>query len=206
MNVRTRIALLAPAAALALLSACSVIPEVTPDLTRYYVLTTAPAAEPAPAADVQAVPRISLRPVVVPEFLRGRIMQVRSGPNEVRFIDNARWAEPLESGLNRVLRENLGQRASAVRIVSRTGEPHDFDVAVHIRQFEGVLPAGAAGVSARIEVYSTDVEPKLLAQENFNTLVTHWDGKDHGQLAQKLSEAAAKLSERIIATLAAAKG
>jgi hypothetical protein len=206
MNLRTSFALLAPAAALAVLSACSVIPEVTPDLTRYYVLTTPVAVEPAPAPEAKTVPRIALRPVVVPEFLRGRIMQVRFGPNEVRFIDNARWAEPLESGLNRVLQENLGQRASAVRVVTRSGEPHDFDVAVHIRQFEGVLPAGSAGVSARIEVYSTDVEPKLLAQESFNTLVPHWDGKDHGQLAQKLSEAAATLSDRIIATISAAKG
>lgn len=185
-------------------AACSVLPEVTPDTTRYYVLTPAVASEAPKGGEMP--PRIALRPVVVPEFLRGRIMQVRYGRNEVRFIDNARWAEPLESGLNRVLRENLSQRATTVRMVTRSGEQHDFDVAVHIRQFEGVLPTGAAGVSARIEIYSTELEPKLLAQDDFVTQITNWDGKDHGQLAQKLSEAAASLSDRVIALIPSPKG
>ena len=185
-------------------TACSVIPAVTPDLTRYYVLTTAiPSETPVPAG---TPPRILLRPVVVPEFLRGRIMQVRVGRNEVRFIDNARWAEPLESGLNRVLGEDLGQRAGAVRLVARGAEEHDFEVLVHIRQFEGGLPAGAAAITAHVEIYSADPEPKLLVQDDFTASIPGWDGKDHGQLADKLSGATAALAEKIIALVRSTKG
>lgn len=205
MKLCTKLAFCFSAAALVLFhGGCSVIPEASPDTTRYYVLTAGAGSE-APGPD-SAPPRVSLRPVVVPDFLRGRIMQVRIGRNEVRFIDSARWAEPLESGLNRVLRDNLAQRATAVRIVTRTGEQHDYDVAVHIRHFEGVLPKGAAGISARIEIYTTDLEPKLVAQDDFVTEVPNWDGKDHGQLANKLSEATAALSDRIIALIPRPKG
>jgi uncharacterized lipoprotein YmbA len=205
MNLRTKFAQVTIIAVIAgALTACSVIPAVTPDLTKYYVLTTAiPFETPAPTG---TPPRILLRPVVVPEFLRGRIMQVRVGRNEVRFIDNARWAEPLESGLNRVLAEDLGQRAGAVRLVARGIEEHDFEVLVHIRQFEGGLPAGAAAISAHIEIYSADPEPKLLLQDDFTSSIPGWDGKDHGQLADKLSAATAAMAEKVITLIRSAKG
>lgn len=195
------------AAGLALLAACS-LPEAQPDLTRFFVLTAAtPKAEATTAAAAaeaaEAAPRVVLRPVVVPEFLRGRIMGVRMAENEVKFIDQARWAEPLEAGLNRVLREDLAQQPATVRVVDRGGAEHDFDVQVQLRRCEGVLPAGVARLTARIEVFSADLDPRLVAQGEFATDVAGWDGKDYGQLARKLSEAAAGLSQRIIELLPA---
>ena len=96
---------------LGLTAGCSVLPEVQPDLTRYYVLTpVAPAAEAAPAPERPR--RISLRVTDMPAFLRGQLMKVRVAENEVRFVDEARWAEPLESGLARVMRNNFDLRAT----------------------------------------------------------------------------------------------
>lgn len=188
---------------LATLSACS-LPEAQPDLTRFYLLN-----EITHKADVAEVvgqpPRIVLRPVIVPEYLRGKIMQVRVADNELRFIDQARWAEPLESGLTRVLREDLSQRPARVRVVARGGDEHDFDVAVNLRRCEGVMPAGAARLAARIEIFSTGTDPKLVAQEDFSFDVAGWNGSDYGQLAKKLSEAADALTERIVELLPTSK-
>ena len=183
------------------LAACG-LPQAQPDLTRYYLLN-----EVTHKADVAEVvgepPRIVLRPVLVPEYLRGRIMQVRLGDNELRFIDQARWAEPLEAGLTRVLREDLSQRPARVRVAPRGGDEHDFDVAVNLRRCEGLMPAGAARLAARIEIFSAGPDQKLVAQEDFTFDVSGWDGQDYGQLAKKLSEAADALTERIVTLLPA---
>ncbi len=188
---------------LAALSACS-LPEAQPDLTRFYLLN-----EVTHKADVAEVvgqpPRIVLRPVIVPEYLRGKIMQVRVADNELRFIDQSRWAEPLEAGLTRILREDLAQRPARVRVVARGGDEHDFDVAVNLRRCEGLMPAGAARLAARIEIFSTGTDPKLVAQEDFSFDVAGWNGTDYGQLAKKLSEAADALTERIVELLPALK-
>ena len=199
----TRLKLVTGVATLAAISACS-LPQAQPDLTRFYLLN-----EVTHKADVNEVvgqpPRIVLRPVIVPEYLRGKIMQVRVADNELRFIDQARWAEPLEAGMTRVLREDLSQRPARVRVVARGGDEHDYDVAVNLRRCEGVLPNGAARLAARIEILGTGTDPKLVAQEDFSFDVAGWDGKDYGQLAKKLSEAADALTERIVALIPASK-
>ena len=178
------------------ISACS-LPQAQPDLTRYYLLNEV-TQESAVTEVVGEPPRIVLRPVIVPEYLRGRIMQVRVDGNELKFIDLARWAEPLEAGLTRVLREDLAQRPARVRVVARGGDEHDFDVAVNLRRCEGVLPAGVARLAARIEIFSTGLDPELVAQDDFSFDVRGWDGVDYGDLAQKLSLAADALAERIV--------
>jgi uncharacterized lipoprotein YmbA len=184
-------------------SACS-LPQAQPDLTRFYLLN-----EVTHKGDVAEVvgqpPRIVLRPVIVPEYLRGKIMQVRVADNELRFIDQARWAEPLEAGLTRVLREDLAQRPAQVRVVARGADEHDFEVAVNLRRCEGVTREGAARLAARIEIFSTGTDPKLAAQEDFSFDVPGWDGKDYGQLAKKLSEAADAMAERFVMLIAGTK-
>ena len=67
----------------------------------------------------------------------------------------------------------------------------------------GVLPAGAARLAAHIEIFSVELDPKLVAQDDFATDVTGWDGKDYGALAKKLSEAADALAGRIAALVPA---
>lgn len=185
------------------LGACS-LPQAQPDLTRYFLLNEV-THEAAVTEVVGEPPRIVLRPVIVPEYLRGRIMQVRVAGNELRFIDVARWAEPLESGLTRVLREDLAQRPARVRVVARGGDEHEFDVAVNLRRCEGVMPAGLARLAARIEIFSTGATQELVAQEDFMYDVAGWDGTDYGVLAKKLSEAADALAERIVTLLPATK-
>lgn len=179
-------------------AACS-LPEARPDLTRYYVLTPVATKVEAPAAER---PAVLVRSVAVPEFLRGRIMQVRVSENELRFVDEARWAEPLEAGVLRVVRENL-ERAGVVGVVDRGSEAHDYEVMVRLRRCEGALPGGAARLSAQVEVFRTGIELKLVAQDEITSEVPGWDGSDHADLAKKLSQAAEALSARIAALVPA---
>jgi uncharacterized lipoprotein YmbA len=189
---------------LGLTAGCSVLPEVQPDLTRYYVLTpVAPAAEAAPAPERPR--RISLRVTDMPAFLRGQLMKVRVADNEVRFVDEARWAEPLESGLARVMRKNFDLRATAVRVVSRADEDRDFAVVLAFQDCEGVVQTGAARLAARVNVYTSGADAKLRAEEEFSIDIPGWDGRDYCALAAKLSEAAGALSDRVATLLSEAE-
>lgn len=171
-------------------SSCS-LPQAQPDLTRFYILT----ASAKTAAPVSGEPaKIFLRSINVPEFLRGRIFVVRTGNNQVSFIDQARWAEPLEAGLHRVIAEDLAQ--NGLRVVPRGSEEHTFEIAVWIKSCEGIAGKGAARLAARIEIFKMGTEPTVVAQDHFVTEVAGWDGKDYSQLAEKLSEAVSEMSER----------
>lgn len=177
------------------------IPEAQPDRTHYYVLNGRPAAEaPAPAASAW---RVAIRPIAVPEFLRSRKIAVRVAENEVRYSEEARWAEPLEAGLTRALGDDLARRGT-FQLTAR-GEPHEFEVAVRLRHCEGVLPAGGAQLAARVEIFATTPEPRLVAQREFVTQAAGWDGQDYGELAKKLSSAAAELADCVAALVAEAK-
>ena len=182
---------------------CTVIPPATPDTTRYYVLTTAP-AKPATVAPAGPHWRIALRPVEVPAFLRGKAMQVRYAGNEIRYADEARWAESLEAGLGRVLRESLEGRGEVARGVSSPGEDHDFDVTVRVLRCEGDHENKLARFTAVVEVYPPGAGTERRARDTFTVEAAGWDGS-YGQLALKLSEAVDGLADRITALLATAE-
>jgi uncharacterized lipoprotein YmbA len=187
---------------LALATGCNIIPVAQPDLTRYFVLTTA-VAKPVDAA---AAPRwkVALRPVEVPSFLRGKAMQVRLAGNEIHFADEARWAEPLEAGLGRVLRESLENRGDAVHVVASAGEDPEFAFAVRVQRCEGDREAKVARFAAVVEVYAPRVSADRRAKDTFTVEIPNWDGT-YGQLAQKLSEAVDGLAERMVTLLATAE-
>ena len=189
--------LLAGVGALSVLAACS-LPEAQPDLTRYYVLTSesAPLAG-APVASAGEGRKVFLKAVNVPEFLRGKIVQVRLAENEVKYIDTARWAEPLEAGLSRVLRESLDRAEGDIEVVTRPMDARDFDIVVQVRRCEGVVSDRMARLDARVEVFSAGLESRRIAEEEFAIEVQGWDGSDYGELAANLSEAAQSLGAKI---------
>lgn len=197
------IAVLLGCLGLVALSGCS-LPQAQPDLTRYYVLTSSKAPAPEsgtvePRAEA-AKPRIFISAVSVPEYLRGRIVVVRLGPNELRYVDDSRWAEPLEPGLARVLRESLAAHPG-VRIVFRPTDEHDYDVNVQVRHCEGVVTRRAAHLAAHVEIITAGNDPKVVAQDDYSLDVAGWDGKDYAALTSKLSEAAVSLAEHLTALL-----
>ncbi len=185
------------------LAGCNVIPPATPDTTRYYVLTTVP-PKPAMMTFAGAHWRVALRPVEIPSYLRGKAMIVRSGNNEIHYAEDARWAEPLEAGLGRVLRESLEGRGEVAHVVASAGEDHDFDITVRLLRCEGDREAKPARFSAAVEIHSAGAGAERRARDTFTVEVPGWDGT-YGQLAAKLSEGADGLADRIATLLATEK-
>jgi uncharacterized lipoprotein YmbA len=181
---------------------CNVIPTSQPDATRYYVLTTAITKPAAPAPDSPRW-RISLHTVQVPSFLRGKAMQVRSSGNEIHYAEQALWAESLEAGITRVLRENLEHRGEVAHVVASAGEDPDFDVVVRVLRCEGDRDAKVARFVAEVEIYASRMGAELRAKETFTLEVPGWDGS-YGQLAAKISTAVDDLAGRIVTLLGTA--
>lgn len=210
---RTRWSLAALATGVAFaLGGCG-LPSAQPDPTRFYMLTDATAVH---AAEASAAPapapakrwRLGLRPVQLPDFLHGRAMFVHLSGNEVRFMDDARWAEPLDAAVARVLRESLESRPEIARVaasVALANEPSDADVLVRVIRCEGDAITHVARFVATVELYPSNAGGERRAQQTFSTEIPGWDGKDYDQLAEKLSEAVAQLADRTIALLGTLK-
>jgi uncharacterized lipoprotein YmbA len=184
---------LAPLLAAALLAGCSLLPAPRPDTTRHFLLEgTAPAAAPAPGA-----PRVGLRRVEVPVYLRGRAMVVRSGGNETRVLPEARWAEPFEAGLARVLRDRLAAGVAVHAQPFPAAVERDYDVSVVVSAAEG----GDDGVrfAATFEVVRPS-DGAVVARRAFVAPVTPWEG-DPARLTAQLSVAAAALATEVLAAL-----
>jgi uncharacterized lipoprotein YmbA len=207
-HASSRLAVL-PAVLAGLLAAGCSLPQAQPDLTRYYVLaapTEKPAAgvSPAPDSAAQKPWTLGLRPVEAPPFLRNRAMLVRLGPNEVRFADESRWAEPVDAGVARVLRETLEARSDVARVVGTTVNaetPRDFDVLVRVERCEGARDMHVARFVAAVEIYSVGENPVRVAREVVTTEIPGWNGQDFPDLAAKLSEAVDQLAAKVVALL-----
>ena len=210
MNLRPRLSLrslgLVSFAALALVG-CS-LPQVQPDATRYYVLSVAApkAAEAATAPEKRW--RLGLHPVDVPAFLRSKSIFVKVSGNEVGFVEDARWAEPLAAGIERVLRESLESRAEIAQVtpVSAANENvRDLDVRVRVLRCEGDRALGVARLSAAVEISTVGVMGERRAREIVTAEIGDWDGKDYRALAKKLSDGVDALAEKICGLLSKEK-
>jgi uncharacterized lipoprotein YmbA len=177
------------------------LPQPVADSTRFYVL----AAKPGPTtAASEHRWKIALQPVEVPLFLRSKPMAVRVASNEVRYVDDARWAEPLDSGVMRVIREQLEAMSEIAQVVTANdlgGITPDYLVVVRVLRCEGDLTGkeGLARFIASVEVHSPKGE--RLARDTLHSEVGDWDGKDYDALARKLSEAVRDLASRVPALL-----
>ena len=129
-------------------------------------------------------------------------MQVRLTANEVAYVDEARWAETLEQGIGRVLRESLEGRPEIAHVAANATQEHDFDIAVRVLRCEGDREKGVARFSAAVEIYAAGPGGVRRGRDTFTTEVPGWDKQSYGQLAAKLSEAVDAFGDRIVALLA----
>lgn len=185
------------------LSGCS-LPQAQTDPTRFFVLST-----PAVAGTVAAkAPAVHLRPVELASYIKSKPMIVRRGDNEIEFREYARWGEPLELGIGRVLREELLARGAASAVLAAglraVGVDYDYELTVRVLACEG----GADGTiyfRAAWELSTTDGKPSVAAQGDFRPTDLRWDGKSEAGLASQLSQAVAGLSGEIAAALTKTK-
>jgi uncharacterized lipoprotein YmbA len=200
MNARVTSTLWIPVLALGLLAAtgCSLLPEPKPDPTRYFVLASPEAvpAEPGTAA-------VWLRPVEIASYLRSRPIVVRRGENEIAFRDLARWGEPLDLGVGRVLREELLARgvAAGVGAAPRADvPPAEFVVAVRVLACEGTAD-GNVLFRAVWEISRGGAATGTVGGGEYRATGLRWDGKNEGSLVGRLSTAVGGLAAEIAAAL-----
>jgi uncharacterized lipoprotein YmbA len=197
---------LASAAGFLSLAACNIIPEAQLDPTRFYVLST-----PAAASTEAAVkgPAVHLRPVELASYIKAKPMIVRRGDNEIEFHEYARWGEPLELGIGRVLREELLSRGAASVVLTAGlrafNVDYDYELSVRVLSCEGTASGGVL-FRATWELSTTGAAPKIAAHGDFRAENLKWDGKSEGALAAQLSKAVSDLAGEIAAALAKPKG
>ena len=187
------------AGALLLLGGCLHIQPPQPDRTRYYVLTApAGAAAPSGVAKAAGLPQF-LNHVEVPGYLLNKPLATRVGPNEVKFDDDVRWAEPLDQGIARVLRARLAA-LTGVFGMAAPDVPHDYEVTVRVVRCEGDTEEGKDSVrfAADLELLAPS-GTAAIAQRSFAATPIAWDGKDYGQLVSGLSRAVSELADAIVA-------
>lgn len=190
-----------------LVAGCNVLPSPQADPTRYYVLGGPAEAVPAVSSGDGAKLRVGLHTIDVATYLRSPEMVVRSGGNEVELKDYARWAEPLQAGITRILRTEL---AAAPKVARVDVQPFPLDatrnleVTVSVLRCEGGA-GGGEGRTARFEALVTittgNSPTQLLARKTFAAPNAAWNGSDYGQLAALLTDDVVALGKDIAATI-----
>jgi uncharacterized protein len=174
-----------------LVAGCS-LPQAQSDPTRFYVLSTGAAVPPA----ATETPAIRLRPVELASYLRGRPIVVRKGNNEIQFREYARWGEPLEQGIARVLREELLARGA--NITDRAAE-RGYELSLRVLACEG----GADGTVLFHAVWQlTGGDDAATKQGDFRATGLTWDRKSEATLAAGLSDAVRALGAEIAPAVA----
>lgn len=114
----------------ALLCACGSSPQV-----RYYSLESAAVG----AGDEPGARVVGLGPLRVPEYLRRSQMVTRGPGLEVEVHEFARWAEPVDKAMHRVLAANVDGRLDGVVVVAYPyleTVPVDFVVVGQVDRFD----------------------------------------------------------------------
>jgi len=174
-----------PPLTLLLLAGCDLLPQPQADTRRHFTLSGPPAA-PA-LADGLAV-----RPVQLAGHLHNRAMAVRVAENEIIYIEDALWAEPLDQAITQLLRARLGS-------VGGGGA-----VTVQVQRFELVRPeSNTVRLAAS---YTIDRPGAPVRQATFNASPRAWTGSDYGTLVGLLREAVGELGDAIAATASAPAG
>jgi uncharacterized lipoprotein YmbA len=162
-----------------LLAGCNLLPEPQPDPTRHFTLS-APTGVTQPGGVV-------VRPVEIAGHLRPRAMAVRIADHEVTYLEDVRWAEPLDTALTQLLQAKLA------------AAPSEWTVKVEIERFELLSHHGnAVQVAATYQATPKGGAPK---RGSFTATPRAWDGRDHGALVALLRDAANELGDALAAAL-----
>jgi uncharacterized protein len=189
----TRAALLVPHLILlaALIGACGSSPK-----SQFYTLSPSgampsagggAAVPPAPAAY-----SVSIGPVSVPEIVDRPQFVVSVADNQVELAEQARWAEPLNRAIPRVIAANLAHSLPDAR-VSASLRDGDYRVLVDIQRFESVR-----GDAVTLDALWSVRPAKGAAPRTGRSVVREAvAGKDYDGLAAAHSKALGVLSDEI---------
>ena len=187
------------------LSSCSFL-QPHADPTKFFVLTVPIASSQPATANKLASYKIGLLSIEMPAYLQSKLMVVRTGTNEIHFAEFDRWAEPLDEGISRVLKESLSSAANveSVALNSHGEDTLDYEVMIQVLACEGVREEGGTGsirLSMSWEIRPVGTNATMNIRGGFTATPTVWDGNDYGQLALQLSQAIAAAGHALAADL-----
>ena len=130
---------LIPLALAMLLVACATSPPAEHDFTL---------SVEAPAQPVRAMPELAIAvgAARVPEMYDRPQLVVRASDNRVRLLEQERWAEPLKSGIPRVVAADLGRLLGTARTTAYpAAESRDtgYRVILDVQRFDATPGNGA---------------------------------------------------------------
>ena len=99
-------------------------------VTRSFVLT--PMAAPEVPEARGSRPVIGIARVNLPNYVKRSTLAVRNGPNEIGYIENAIWAEPLDQGFQRSLAANLAHLLPADQFRLSDWRPGEISLSLHV--------------------------------------------------------------------------
>ena len=160
-----------------LLASCN-LPSPQADTARHFTLS-GPVGTATGGATV--------RPVQLAGHLRGRAMAVRVGENEVIYLEEVRWAEPLDDAITQLLRARIGA----------AGVGHIINVSV--RRCELVRSEGNTVQLAA--TWTVTAPGGVVSPGAFTAAPRTWDGKDYAALVGLLRDAVNELGDAMAAAL-----
>lgn len=98
-----------------------------------------PAPEAANPGESKAQPVVAVLRVRLPDYLERSQIVSRSGANALEVDDDARWAEPLDESVPRVMAENLSHYLPSARVVvpqEARGQKIPFEYLVALDAYE----------------------------------------------------------------------
>ena len=168
--------------------------------TRSYVLDSVavePLEEGAPAEPIS----VSVGPVSIPGYLDRPEMVTRQSDTQLQIAQSDRWAESLDSGVARVLAQNLNPLLGDGKVsVFRWsgGQLADYRVAVDVLRMDGRLGADLVlEAQWRINSDRQDLAPV----SNAAGITVPVEGERYEAFAAAASQALGKLSRLIAADL-----
>lgn len=197
---------LLPSRSLALLGSLGVLisgclPKPNTVVTRSYLLAPLP-GPPATRAAKNASPSVGVGIVQLPSYLLKSSLAVRSGTNEVTYLESSLWAERLDTSFQRTLAANLSilLPTDQIRLSSWSRDEVNRAVYVSVDRFD-VDAQGTGTLSAWWRITAGSTDKTLLSGEFKGTRTGPEPSRRPDAVAATLSELTAQFSEAVAKAL-----
>ena len=173
--------------------------------TRLFTLSSLSDSGKMGSAEVKRCLSIGIGPVKIPGYVDQPEIVTRIAPNELRADEFAKWAEPIEENISRVLAENLSSLLCirSIAIFPWKGQtPMDYRLDVQVIRMDGMLGESALlDVSWSIADGADRKKAALLTRRS--RYKEHAEGGDYGSFVSAQSRNIAFLSREIAESILA---
>jgi len=181
---------------------CQIVPEARPDPTEFYVLSHPNAANLQP--DGTGGITLGLHEIRLPVYLGdSRAIAVRNAGNRLSYRDFDRWAEPLDEGVERVLRVALSVTPEVDRVLTLpfpAGIDRDYDLQVTVLAAEGLDDGTGRQIRFALDFSLLTPEGELVTHGIYRAPPQNWDGSTNS-LALLISQSVVDSASEISAAL-----